>query len=138
MTPKPAGDAPSRPRPRWRRTLRRFLLAFIVLPPVLLALYIWGALRFTYSDGERAGYVQKFSRKGWLCKTWEGQLAMVPLPGALTEVFPFTVRDEAVAARINQNLGERVSVHYEEHLLLPTSCFGDTSYFVTGVKRVTQ
>ena len=136
MAEAAAGASPQRPRPRWRRTLRRLLIAAVVLPPLLLALYIWAALRFAYSEGERAGYVQKFSRKGWLCKTWEGQLAMVSLPGALAEVFPFTVRDEAVAARINQNLGERVSLHYEEHVRLPTSCFGDTSYYVTGVKRV--
>jgi len=34
-------------------------------------------LQVVYSDGERVGYIQKISRKGWVCKTWEGELAMV-------------------------------------------------------------
>jgi hypothetical protein len=99
------------------------------------ALYLWAATRFTYSSGERAGYVQKFSNKGWLCKTWEGELAMANLPGAMPELFPFTVRDDAVAAAINAQLGARVTLHYEQHLGLP-SCFGETSYWVTSVRPV--
>jgi hypothetical protein len=102
----------------------------------IFALYAWITLRYSYSDGERAGYVQKFSRKGWVCKTWEGELAMANLPGALQEVFLFTVRDEAVAERINQSMGERVSLHYEEHRGIPTSCFGETGHFVTDVRPV--
>jgi hypothetical protein len=94
------------------------------------------ALRFSYSTGERAGYVQKFSRKGWLCKTWEGQLAMVNLPGAMPELFAFTVRDDAVATRINAAMGQRVALSYEQHVGLPTTCFGETDYFVTDVRRV--
>ena len=56
----------------------------VVLPLValaaLLALYFWAALSWSYSSGERAGWVQKLSNKGWLCKTWEGELALVSLP----------------------------------------------------------
>jgi hypothetical protein len=103
-----------------------------------VALYTWLALSVSYSSGERAGYVQKFSRKGWVCKTWEGELAMVNLPGAMAEVFPFTVRDEAVAARINGMVGQRVALSYEQHLGLPSSCFGETSYFVVNVKAIAQ
>jgi hypothetical protein len=106
----------------------------VLVPAALLALYIWLGLRFVYSEGERAGYVQKFSRKGWLCKTWEGELAMANLPGTMPEVFSFTVRDDAVAAQINQNMGQRVALHYEQHLVLPTRCFGETEYFVTGAR----
>lgn len=100
------------------------------------ALWIWGALRFAYSDGERAGYVQKFSRKGWLCKTWEGELAMVSLPRTASEVFAFTVRDPAVAAKIEQTMGRRAVLHYEEHRGLPSSCFGETRHFITDVRTV--
>ena len=99
----------------------------------LVALYLFGAWHWSYSSGERAGWVQKISHKGWVCKTWEGELALVSLPGSTVEKFNFTVHDEAVATRINAVMGKRVSLHYEEKVGLPTSCFGETRYFVTGV-----
>ena len=120
------------------RTLRRTLFLGVLGLLVLGAIYTWAAWSFAYSEGERAGYVQKFSKKGWICKTWEGELAMANLPGAMPEVFPFTVHDESVAQQITAQVGERVSLHYEEHKGLPTSCFGDTGHFVTGIRRVTE
>ena len=78
----------------------------------------------------------KFSKKGWICKTWEGELAIVSIPGTMSEKFYFTVRDDAVAARINQSIGKRVSLTYEQHLGIPTTCFGETEYFVVDVKAV--
>ena len=113
------------------------VLAVLVLAlGLLFAAYIAISLNYTYSDGERAGYVQKFSRKGWVCKTWEGDLALVNLPGQPAELFTFTVRDEVVATKINALMGRRVAVSYEQHVGIPTSCFGETSYFVTDVKPV--
>ena len=109
----------------------------VFLSLALVAAYVQVALRWSYSDGERAGYVQKFSRKGWICKTWEGELAMASIPGSMPELFAFTVRDDTVAASINQTMGQRVSLSYEQHRGLPTSCFGETDYFVTGVRPVT-
>ena len=103
---------------------------------LLVALYTWSALTWTYSSGERAGYVQKFSKKGWVCKTWEGELALVSIPGTMSEKFYFTVRDDSVAALINQGLGKRVALSYKQHKGIPTSCFGETEYFVGGVKVV--
>jgi hypothetical protein len=120
---------------RFLRGLRNYLLIVLVLAIAAAALYLFVAMRWSYSTGERAGYVQKLSKKGWICKTWEGELAMVNLPGAMPELFPFTVRDEAVAAQINGALGARVVLGYEQHLGLP-SCFGETSYWVTSVRRV--
>ena len=116
--------------------LFRLFIFLIIVPPIGLALYIWAALSFTYSKGERVGYVQKFSHKGWICKTWEGELAMVNLPGTMAQIFRFTVRDPKVAEQINATLGKRVAMHYDQHRGLPTSCFGDTSYFVTSVQSV--
>ncbi len=114
------------------------VIALAVLAAIagLIALYTWLVLSWSYSDGERAGYVQKLSRKGWVCKTWEGELAMVSLPGAMPEIFHFTVRDDTVAQRINSMVGKRVALVYSQHLGIPTDCFGDTSYFVTDVKVV--
>lgn len=108
------------------------LIAFVAL----LSVYTWLVLSWSYSDGERAGYVQKFSKKGWLCKTWEGELAIINIPGTLTEKFYFTVHDDAVAKKINDTLGKRVSLLYEEHMGIPSSCFGDTGYFVSNVRVV--
>jgi hypothetical protein len=134
VTENQAGAAPA---PRRRRGRRGVVLLLVLLAPVLLLFaYVWVTLSYDYSDGERAGYVQKFSRKGWVCKTWEGELAMANLPGAMPEVFRFTVRDDAVAGRVNESMGQRVSLKYEEHRGVPTSCFGETGYFVTGVRRV--
>jgi len=98
--------------------------------------WTWIALTYNYSDGERAGYVQKLSRKGWICKTWEGELALVNLPGAMPEIFHFSVRDDAVANRIQQSVGKRVALSYEQHIGIPTTCFGDTQYFVVDIKVV--
>jgi hypothetical protein len=112
-------------------------LSFVVVVSVVTVGYLWLALQWSYSEGERAGFMQKLSKKGWLCKTWEGELSLVALPGAAPEKFIFTVRDDAVADKINQQVGQRVALIYEEHRGLPTSCFGDTAYFVTDVKRIT-
>lgn len=106
---------------------------------LLLALfggYTWLVLNWSYSTGERAGYVQKFSNKGWFCKTWEGELAMVTMPGTLTEKFEFSVRDPKVAQKLNESMGQRVSLHYEQHIGVPTSCFGETQYYVSDVRVV--
>ena len=112
------------------------IVTFVVVIFAIFAGYIWVALNWSYSEGERAGFMQKLSKKGWMCKTWEGELSLVALPGAAPEKFLFTVRDDEVAARINQQVGQRVSLTYEEHRGLPTTCFGDTGYFVTGVRLV--
>ena len=115
----------------------KLIIAGVVITPILLfGLYVWGAVAWSYSEGERVGYVQKFSHKGWLCKTWEGELAMVAVPGSMPEKFFFTVRSDSVAAQVNKSSGKRVRLHYEQHLGIPTSCFGDTQFFVTGVEAV--
>lgn len=117
---------------RWGLWIGLLLVGAIAL----FVLYTVAVLAWSYSKGERAGYVQKFSQKGWVCKTWEGELAMVSMPGTLAEKFFFTVRDSAVAARIEKTMGKRVSLVYEEHMGVPSSCFGDTSYYVVDVKAV--
>ena len=99
----------------------------------MLAAYVVFVLNWSYSSGERAGWVQKFSHKGWICKTWEGELALVSLPGTTVEKFYFTVHDDAVANKISRAMGRRVSLHYDEKVGLPTSCFGDTRYFVKAI-----
>ncbi|HEY9105724.1 MAG TPA: hypothetical protein VIN58_03525 [Roseateles sp.] len=118
----------------------RLKIALVIVTLLLLvAAWLLFAWRWSYSDGERAGWVQKFSRKGWICKTWEGEQALVSLPGtSAVEKFQFTVHDEATAKAINQVMGRRVNLHYEEKVGLPGSCFGETRYFVTGVTLVDE
>ena len=119
-----------------RNKLLIALLAVILVPVVIAALWVWIALGYTYATGERAGYVQKISKKGWLCKTWEGELAMANLPGTMPQIFTFTVRNDSIAHVIEQNAGKQVSLTYQQHRGVPTSCFGETEYFVTGVHKL--
>ena len=122
-----------------RRHWGKLLIAAIVLVPVVgITLWTAIALAYSYSSGERVGYLNKFSRKGWLCKTYEGEIAMVNLPGQLAGTFEFTVRDDSIAALINKAQGQRVAVSYTQHKGLPTSCFGETEYFVKGIKVLGQ
>ncbi|TXI38849.1 MAG: hypothetical protein E6Q51_00370 [Methylophilus methylotrophus] len=116
----------------------KWTFLILVLPIALLSLYTWGSLTWIYSDGERVGYVQKLSHKGWLCKTWEGELVLVTVPGTQAEKFYFTVRDPAVIPKINALSGERVRLQYEEHKGVPSSCFGETSHFVNDVEEVKE
>ncbi len=126
--------------PHGKRSHMVLSLAVIVLlvPIVIFSLWSWATLGYTYSSGERAGYVQKLSEKGWLCKTWEGELAMANLPGTMPEIFRFTVRNDSIAAMIDRNVGKRVSLSYDQHRGIPTSCFGETEYFITRVRPVQQ
>lgn len=108
----------------------RSLLILILIGAVLIAGYTYLMLNWSYAEGDRAGYVQKFSKRGWFCKTWEGELAMVSMPGTMSEKFFFSVRDEGVVNKINANMGRKVALQYEQHVGLPTTCFGETEYFV--------
>ncbi len=119
-----------------RRSWLKWLIGAAVLALLMFAGYLAFVLNWSYSDGERAGYLQKFSRKGWVCKTYEGELAMTTVPGVAPVLWNFTVRDEAIAARLNSLLGKRVVLHYEEHRGIPTTCYGDTSHFVTRVQVI--
>jgi hypothetical protein len=110
------------------------LLLVVVLPVCLFAAWAWITLHFSYSTGQRAGYVQKISKKGWFCKTWEGELAMSTVPGTAPQIFTFSVRDDAVAEKIENAAGQRVALSYEQHKGVPGSCFAETEYFITSVR----
>jgi hypothetical protein len=116
---------------------RIFYISPIVLV-LMFALYIFVAWKWNYSTGERAGWVQKLSKKGWVCKTWEGEMAMVAQPGTIPEKFYFTIHNDKIASEVNEGVGKRVSLVYDEHVGLPTSCFGETRYFVKGVKDLSS
>lgn len=110
--------------------------AVLVAIIIFAAVYLYAALHWSFSKGDRVGYVQKFSEKGWVCKTWEGELQMLPVPGSIPERFVFSVRDKAVVAKINSSLGKKVSLTYEQHKGIPTTCFGESEYFIVEVKAL--
>jgi hypothetical protein len=124
--------------PAKSRRLSRIALALgiLVIPFVLFSLYVGLMLAWSYSEGERAGILQKFSRKGWLCKTYEGELAMSIVPGVTPTIWEFSVREEVVVPKLRNAIGRRVVLHYTEHRGVPTTCFGQTNYFVDSVASV--
>jgi len=111
----------------------RVLLLLVLLLVACAGLWTWLTLAWAYSDGERAGVLQKFSRKGWICKTQEGEIAQFVVAGVSPQIWQFSVRDPAVAAQLNKAVGERVQLHYTEHRGVPTACFAETPYFVDRV-----
>ena len=113
----------------------RLLLGGLVVTIVGLALYTFVSLHYAYSEGERVGFVQKVSKKGWVCKTDEGELAMANVLGQQAQIFAFTVRDDAILHQIEALSGHKVALDYQEHRGIPSSCFGDTTYFVTAVRK---
>jgi hypothetical protein len=125
----------TRAKTEGKKWLKRVIIAVVVLGIIGPVLYTEGTLHFSYSSGERTGFVQKLSKKGWICKTNEGELAMVNLAGQQAMMFDFTVPDDKVSAEIESYAGHRVELHYEEHRGIPSSCFGETQYFVTSVKK---
>lgn len=131
-----ADHSPVKAPPRRTRIWLFLLLLVVVLPMCLFTAWVWITLHFSYSTGERAGYVQKISKKGWLCKTWEGDLAMTTFPGTAPQIFTFSVRDDAVAKKIENAAGQRVALSYEQHKGIPSSCFGETEYFITAVRPI--
>jgi hypothetical protein len=118
------------------RKIKRWLIGIPVTIVVLIVIYTWITMNWSFADGERAGYVQKFSKKGWLFKTWEGELAMVNMPGTAPEKFYFSVPDDSVAAQITRAMGKRVSLSYEQHKGIPVSWFAESEYFVVGVRAL--
>ena len=130
------GDSEVSTPPRRSKVWFFLLLLLIVSPACLFAAWTWITLHFSYSIGERAGYVQKISKKGWICKTWEGELAMSTFPGTAPQIFTFSVRDDAVAEKIENAAGLRVALRYEQHKGVPSSCFAETEYFITSVRTL--
>jgi hypothetical protein len=134
-SPQDAQAAPPPPRrKRWWHRWKLILAGIVVTPLLLFVLYTYMALNWSYSDGERAGTLVKFSKKGWICKTWEGELMQPTAPGVAPTIWTFSVRDEGVADQLSPGVGKRVVLYYSEHRGIPTDCFGETNYFVHNIR----
>jgi hypothetical protein len=138
-----SADAFAAPPPPPQTLFRRHrikIVAFgvLIVAAGILALWTMAALKFSYASGDRVGYVQKLSRRGWICRTWEGELAMNPVPGSAPQLFQFTIPDPTIAKNIDDLEGKHVSIHFEEKRGLPSSCFGETREFITSVRVLPQ
>jgi hypothetical protein len=122
------------PAPARRSRFKWYLLGFVAALAAMVVLYTLFMLWWSYSDGERAGVLQKFSQRGWVCKTHEGELAMYVVAGVAPQIWSFSVRDAAVVEQLTKAVGQNVRLHYAEHRGLPTDCFGETDYFVDRVE----
>lgn len=134
VTPPPA--ASGKPKKTFADRFARWVLIMVVLTIVGFALYTWATLNYTYSEGERVGYARKLSNKGWICKTWEGEISTTNSVGAQESVFQFTVRDPAVVEKFRALEGKQVTVLYKERVGIPTSCFGDTPHHAYDVRPI--
>jgi hypothetical protein len=129
VTERPVA-VPAAPRRSWRAYLWGSLFGALLLIALYTLLMLW----WSYSEGERAGILQKFSKRGWVCKTYEGELAMYVVGGVAPQIWHFSVRDDAVVAQLHDSVGQQVRLHYTEHPGLPTNCFGETDYFVDRIE----
>jgi hypothetical protein len=127
-TPAPPPPPPAARPPR--RSFKSFFWGSLLGALLLIGLYTAFMLWWSYSDGERAGVLQKFSKRGWICKTYEGEVAQYVVGGVAPQIWNFSVRDAAVAEQLHKAVGQQVRMHYREHRGLPTNCFGETDYFV--------
>jgi hypothetical protein len=114
----------------------RIVGVLLVLVVVGAALWTWFSLSWSYSEGERAGVLQKFSKKGWICKTYEGELAQYVVGGVAPQIWFFSTRDDKVAQQLSAAVGSQIRLHYTEHRGVPTSCFAETPYFAESFTRV--
>ena len=112
------------------------IVSLIAAALLIFCAYAWVTLHFSYSEGERAGYLQKFSKRGWICKTWEGEILLTSMPGAIPEKFEFSVRDDQIAGQMLQATGKRVVLSYSQRKGVPTACFGETEYYIDKVQVV--
>jgi hypothetical protein len=119
------------------KSIKLKLFLFLVIALGLFALYTWITLTYTYSEGSRAGFLQKFSKRGWVCKTWEGEIVTGSMLGN-QEKFMFSVRDPDLAKEVNAAIGKRIEVDYAQHIGVPSNCFGETEYFLKSIKTVPE
>jgi hypothetical protein len=123
-------------KPRFR--FGRILLWLILIVVVILGVWAAFSLSWAYSEGDRAGVLQKFSKKGWLCKTYEGELALYIVGGVAPQIWYFSTRDEDLAKQLSGAVGKNIQLHYTEHRGIPTNCFAETPYFARSFQVVPQ
>ncbi len=112
--------------------MRKFFTYTVLLIILVFALYLAFLYYKPYSTGYRSGELIKFSKKGVIVKTWEGEISQ-GISGA--QIFEFSVyrKDKDLIDKLNEYNGEYVKVKYDEHYR-KFFWWGDTRYFITEVK----
>lgn len=123
-----------------KRSIKKIFFVFLTLIVIITGMFIYGKYFYTYSNGYRAGLLQKFSHKGNIIKTYEGEMILSSVTGnqnvaIASEKFFFTVTDKNLANQLDTIQGQMVIVHYQQK---NGALFwrGDSPYLVDGVKRI--
>ncbi len=133
----PALNQP-KPKSRFVKKLKRYLYIFLLILFIIAGAYVYWKYSFTYSEGFRAGELQKFSHKGTIFKTYEGEMVLSSIQSAksvaiASEKFLFSVTDKRIAAKLDSLQGNFVTVHYtEKNGTLPWR--GESKYLVDSVR----
>jgi hypothetical protein len=137
----PVSDSQKPAVSRWtnfKRLFRKISIIAALVILLILGLFLYWKYFYTYSDGYRAGLLQKFSRKGTLFKTYEGEIILSSIKGnsnvaIASEKFLFSVTSDSLAASMDTLQGQNVIVHYRQKNA-PLFWRGDSPYIVDGVK----
>jgi len=122
--------------------LKKIGIWSLLIVIVLIVVFGYFKFGFTYSKGDRAGLLQKFSEKGIVFKTYEGEMILSSIQSnanvaIASEKFLFSVEDADIARQMEQIQGKYVVVHYrEKNGALPW--IGESNYIVDSVRISTN
>jgi len=122
--------------------MKKFLLWTLIILLVLAGPFVYWKYFFTYSEGYRAGLLQKFSYRGNIFKTYEGEMILSSVESSrnvalASEKFHFSVKDHAIADKMEQLEGFFIVVHYRQKNGV-LAWDGETPYFVDSVRVITD
>jgi len=135
---KSVGDANPSRTAVVKKKMRKYLNIALAVIILIIGIYVYFSYFFIYSDGTRTGVLQKFSRKGTIFKTYEGELILSSVKSTnevalASDRFIFSVSDNDVAKQIEQLQGENVDLHYKQtRKTFPWR--GETVFIVTSAK----
>ena len=118
--------------------MKKFIVWFSIILIIVLGAFIYWKYIYDYSEGYRAGLLQKVSYRGNIFKTYEGEMILSSVQSntnvaLASEKFLFSVKDKNTAIRLEQLQGKYVVVHYHEKNGKLPWC-GDTKYMVDSVR----
>jgi len=117
------------------KKILRWVIAVIVLIVISI---IYVKYFYTYSEGYRAGLLQKFSHKGAIFKTYEGEIILSSVSSSrdvalASEKFLFSVTNKSLVRQFDTLQGQPVIVHYRQKNA-PVFWRGDSPYLVDSIK----
>jgi hypothetical protein len=119
--------------------MKKFIIWTVIILLLILGTFVYWKYYFTYSEGNRAGLLQKFSHRGNVFKTYEGELVLSSVESnknvaLASEKFFFSVQDKNLATKLSDLEGHMVVLHYrQKNGILPWR--GETEYIVDSVRQ---